>query len=88
MGFAKSLVDVVLFPVQVAGAIVATLITCGGTLVTCGAGAVCLTGLAVACTPCCLCADCEEIAKTIKGEYDTAVQKPKVARHTQTSFRM
>lgn len=90
MGFGKTLGDVVMAPVKMVGGIIATVITCGGSVITCGGIAVCATGLVIACTPCCLCADCEDIVKILDEETKKVRAEPPRAtttRWTQTSIR-
>jgi hypothetical protein len=89
MGFGKALGDLVMAPVKLVVGIVATVITCGGSVITCGGIAVCATGLAIACAPCFLCNDCDEVMKILDEETKkvrTGRLRSSTTRWTQTSI--
>ena len=68
MGLAETVGEVILWPFKLVAMILCTPIVCGGGVLACTGCAVCVTGTIMACTPICLCGDCQdEITGTLRG---------------------
>jgi hypothetical protein len=69
MGLAKIFGEVILWPFKLVSVILCTPFVCGGGILACTGCVVCVTGTIMACTPLCLCGDCQdEITDTLRAE--------------------
>ena len=71
MGLAKTVGEVILWPFKLVSVILCTPVVCGSGILACTGCFVCMTGTIMACTPLCLCGNCQdEISATVRGLND------------------